>query len=81
MEFFVEVSEPFVTNAGEMQKFKMKKKQQWGVAVLPEGATDPRAEVISTVTNDVANCGQNYKTFLGSFIIVIHILKKDISYL
>lgn len=78
--FFVEMVELFVTNAGELRNFIMKKKQQWGEAVLPEGATDPRAEDISNVTNDVANCGQNDKTFVGSFIIVIHILKKGMSY-
>jgi hypothetical protein len=31
--FFVEVAELFVTNAGELQIFIMKKKQQWGTAM------------------------------------------------
>ena len=56
---------------------KKKKKVE---TVLPEGATDPRAEDISNVTNCVANCGQNYTNFVGSFIIVVHILKKGTYY-
>jgi hypothetical protein len=79
MEFFVERAELSVTNAGELHNFIMEK-NKWAETVLPEGATDPRAEDITDVTNGVANCGQNYTTFVGSFIIVIHILKKGTYY-
>lgn len=48
MEFFVEMAELFVTNAGELHNFIIIiKKQQWGEAVLPERATDPRAQAMS----------------------------------
>jgi hypothetical protein len=79
IDVFAQTAQLLVTNACVLHNFIMKQNSNGDEAVLPEGATDTRAEDISNVTiRPIA--GPNYNSFGDSFIIAIYIFKQDMFY-